>query len=471
MPYFDNATRAQALSMKVLGFPNAEIEAITGIQPATMYALLKKAKERGFDPEISKKILDEHVCDSKKSGRPTVQTEDVIAEVVAKVRTDRFGREKTCAQIALEVGTISAMTAWRILKAAGFSKTKPTRKPGLDAKAKAARLRFCLRYRHWTLEDWKKVIWTDETAVVCGFRRGGYRVWRTSEERYNKSCIRPRWKGYTEFQFWGSFTWDRKGPCHIWNKETKAQRKLNDLKLKVINDELEPICRAEWELTEPMRRLGLRNKPGKRPEWKWTMRQGRLTRSSNGGIDWFRYCLELVVPKLIPFAKETEALRPGMIIQEDGAPAHKSAYKSKLFSLYGVSELLWPGNSPDLNMIEPAWSHLKRVTTAKGAPQTRAEAEKAWLKAWNDLDQHVIQAWIERIPRHIEQIIELKGGNEYREGKMEKARRFQSLQTGTEEEKEQRIQALEQQLGQESLDSISFCDESDWTDFSDLEND
>ena len=29
----------------------------------------------------------------------------------------------------------------------------------------------------------------------------------------------------------------------------------------------------------------------------------------------------------------------------------------------------------------------------------------------------MIQAWIERIPWHIEQIIELEGGNEYKEGR------------------------------------------------------
>ena len=93
-----------------------------------------------------------------------------------------------------------------------------------------------------------------------------------------------------------------------------------------------------------------------------------------------------------------------------------------------LNALLWPGNSPDLNMIEPAWPHLKRVTTRKGAPKNRAEAEIAWKNAWDELEQWRIQAWIERIPRHIEEIIRLEGGNGYKEGKMEKTRRFQSIQ-------------------------------------------
>jgi len=77
---------------------------------------------------------------------------------------------------------------------------------------------------------------------------------------------------------------------------------------------------------------------------------------------------------------------------------------------------------------------MKRVTTKKGAPQTKAAAEKAWREAWEELDQWRIQAWIERIPRHIQKIIELEGGNEYREGKTEKVRRFKAPLKGDWEE-------------------------------------
>jgi hypothetical protein len=40
------------------------------------------------------------------------------------------------------------------------------------------------------------------------------------------------------------------------------------------------------------------------------------------------------------------------------------------------------------------------------------------------MEQWCCQAWIERIPRHIQEIIRLEGGNEYREGAMEKTRRL-----------------------------------------------
>jgi fructose-bisphosphate aldolase class 1 len=43
--------------------------------------------------------------------------------------------------------------------------------------------------------------------------------------------------------------------------------------------------------------------------------------------------------------------------------------------------------------------------------------EKAWIKAWKDLPQDKIRAWIKRIPIHIKEVIRLKGGNEYKEGR------------------------------------------------------
>jgi hypothetical protein len=78
-------------------------------------------------------------------------------------------------------------------------------------------------------------------------------------------------------------------------------------------------------------------------------------------------------------------------------------------------------------MIEPCWYYLKRVTTKKGAPKNRAEAERAWRQAWGELEQWRIQAWIERIPRHIQEVIRCEGGNEYREGAADNARDWKAL--------------------------------------------
>ena len=43
--------------------------------------------------------------------------------------------------------------------------------------------------------------------------------------------------------------------------------------------------------------------------------------------------------------------------------------------------------------------------------------KEKWIKCWEDLLQEKIQGWIERIPEHIKRVIELEGGNYYKEGR------------------------------------------------------
>jgi hypothetical protein len=81
--------------------------------------------------------------------------------------------------------------------------------------------------------------------------------------------------------------------------------------------------------------------------------------------------------------------------------------------MWGIIRLLWLGNSPDLNAIEPCWFWMKRDTTKRGALTSEAALKEAWIKCWEDMPQEKIQAWIERIERHIQEVIRLEGGNEY----------------------------------------------------------
>jgi hypothetical protein len=220
-----------------------------------------------------------------------------------------------------------------------------------------------------------------------------------------------------EFMFWGSFSYDKKGPCHCWGPETKKERADSEKMITALNAQLEPIFKEEWELTTGIQRIGLRSLPGKKPEWKWKKETGKLTRGQGNGIDWWRYQQTILLPKLLPFAKECEKERPGTVVQEYKAPSHKHHTQQRIYDLAGVQRLLWCGNSPDLNAIEPAWPWLKRLTTKKGVPKSRAEAIRAWEADWKELPQEKIQAWIERIPCHVRKIIDLEGGNEYIEGR------------------------------------------------------
>ena len=61
--------------------------------------------------------------------------------------------------------------------------------------------------------------------------------------------------------------------------------------------------------------------------------------------------------------------------------------------------------------------YMKRRTTKKGAPSVRKTAEMVWTRCWKEMPQRKIQEWIERIPRHIQEVIRLGGSNDYKEGR------------------------------------------------------
>jgi hypothetical protein len=72
-------------------------------------------------------------------------------------------------------------------------------------------------------------------------------VWRLPREAYDKHCIRRRWKGFSEFMFWGAFSYDKKGPCHIWEKETAEEKRERKADLEARNSLIEKANKKKWE--------------------------------------------------------------------------------------------------------------------------------------------------------------------------------------------------------------------------------
>ena len=88
----------------------------------------------------------------------------------------------------------------------------------------------------------------------------------------------------------------------------------------------------------------------------------RFERSKNakGGIDWYRHQTYVLLPRLNLFTEEVIATYCECFLVQDRAPAHNAWQQSELLDIQGLTVLPWPGNSPDLNQIEPCWYHLKQ---------------------------------------------------------------------------------------------------------------
>jgi hypothetical protein len=64
--------------------------------------------------------------------------------------------------------------------------------PWLSKKQKQARLAFAKTFISWTLEDWRRVIWTDEMGMQTGANGKRVYVWRYPEEELKKTVVARR---------------------------------------------------------------------------------------------------------------------------------------------------------------------------------------------------------------------------------------------------------------------------------------
>jgi hypothetical protein len=81
------------------------------------------------------------------------------------------------------------------------------RKPFLNDKPKANMLAFAKEHLHWMVEDWRRVIWTDEASFEIGKLSRQIRVWRRAYERYQWNSLAPVFKsGRSSIIVWGAIT-------------------------------------------------------------------------------------------------------------------------------------------------------------------------------------------------------------------------------------------------------------------------
>jgi len=86
---------------------------------------------------------------------------------------------------------ISDQTVRNRIKSQGYNGRVARKKPLVSRVNEKKRFNWAKAHSGWTLEDWKKVMFTDESKF-CLFESGGNRrVWRKAGEALKKECLRP----------------------------------------------------------------------------------------------------------------------------------------------------------------------------------------------------------------------------------------------------------------------------------------
>jgi hypothetical protein len=138
--------RLQALALAEKNIAVKIVQTITEVSVRFISALKKKAREREYDPSVSRVLKLEYIEDAPRSRRSLKVTSVVEAAILNNVQTDRHEREKTSTFLRYE-HEVSSNTILRVLKRNEFRSCKSTMKFELNAAMMKARLQFCLRYK------------------------------------------------------------------------------------------------------------------------------------------------------------------------------------------------------------------------------------------------------------------------------------------------------------------------------------
>jgi hypothetical protein len=118
---------------------------------------------------------------------------------------------------ALDFG-VSEHVIRQALEKEGFHRRIALRKPPISAKNQRLRLEWARAHKDWTIEQWRSILWTDETWVTAG-RHTRTWVTRRPGEEWDDTCIVEREQRKKGWMFWGCFHGSTLGPGIFWEKD------------------------------------------------------------------------------------------------------------------------------------------------------------------------------------------------------------------------------------------------------------
>jgi transposase len=308
---------------------------------------LKIPKTTVYDT-IKRHMNSENVKSAPRSGRPKALNEDdqkKLKDIV--INNNRNSAELIQREFTIESGKkVSTKTIRKNLHELKIYSRIAAVKPLLSEKQRLRRLKWCNQRKHWTIKNWKTVIWSDESRFTIFKNDGPGRVWRKDGHRYDIENLVPSVKhGGGGIMVWGCFSGKGLGPL------VKVDGKMNRWDyIDILEKNLLPLVRNKFN----NRNYSFQD-------------DNAPVHTAKAVQDWI---------------KENR-----IKILED-----------------------WPSQSPDLNPIEHLWHELEtRLRKRTIHPKKVSELEEALKEEWSKIPYERLGKLIESMPKRIEACISSNG--------------------------------------------------------------
>ncbi len=108
------------------------------------------------------------------------------------------------------------------------------RKPYVNSVQKRRRLLWARRHLGWTITQWKRVLWSDESVFQVFFGRNGRRVLRTKEEKDHPDCYQQQVQKPGSVMVWGCVSALGKGNLHFCDGTINAEKYIEILEHNML---------------------------------------------------------------------------------------------------------------------------------------------------------------------------------------------------------------------------------------------
>ena len=296
-----------------------------------------------------------------RSGRPKTLNRAAKIVIAKSLEKRRHSTRNIAKSLAEKGYSASSSTVYRHLtKNLGARAFKRPQIPRITERIKENRLLFAHNHKDWTIEDWRKVLWSDESPfeLFSTPNRQNDRVWSK-----NGKDISPVFKV--------------KFPAKVMVWGMMSHRALSELH---IIPQKQSVDAAYY-----------------RDNILGVTCLDAISRSSKTG--------SIVERSMLLNMSD-------FLFMQDGAPAHTAKATQEWCTnnfprFWKKGE--WPANSPDLNHIENLWSILADRVDKLGQMNTIENLIQSLKLAWISIDADILNNLVSGMPDRIRKVIELHG--------------------------------------------------------------